>query len=202
METHWARIGRWAVGIGLTILLSINLVAAERIQKVPVAGSVDATRIIIDRKTGDRTLDGQPFTGTALTHFPNGAIARSEQFANGRRDGLLRMWFANGTLAFESRYREGRRAGSTTSWWSNGIKRSETYYADDKPDGIVWHWYRNGAQFKRHSYAAGVPVGLQKAWRKNGKLYSNFEYRNGRTYGLRNANLCMELNDEEIFDAI
>jgi hypothetical protein len=45
---------------------------------------------------------------------------------------------------------------------------------------------------------AGQPVGLQQGWRKNGKLYTNFEYRNGRAYGLRNANLCVELEDENL----
>ncbi|MEO0574541.1 MAG: toxin-antitoxin system YwqK family antitoxin [Pseudomonadota bacterium] len=202
MTGHWISYGRWAIGVGLAALLSINLVAAERFNAASQPTTVDATRIVIERSTGDRTLDGRAYSGTAITHFPNGDLAKSEQFVDGRREGVLRMWFANGNLAFESRYRKGRRMGATVSWWANGAKRSETYYADDKPDGISWHWYSTGAPYKRYSYAAGQPVGLQKAWRKNGKLYSNFEYRNGRAYGLRNANLCVELNDEQIFDEI
>ena len=74
------------------------------------------------------------------------------------------------------------------------------YGADDAPDGAAWQWYRTGEPFKRLRYQLGAPVGLQQGWRRNGKLFSNFEIRNGRAFGLRNANLCMELDDENYVD--
>ena len=160
---------------------------------------VDASNVSIDRATGRRLYEGQPFTGEARAYHGDGSLAKVEQFVEGRRSGYLKVWFPNGQTAFESAYIDGRRQGQTTSWWSNGNKRSETYFVDDQPDGIAWSWYRTGEKYKRYSYAAGVPVGLQQGWRQNGKLFSNFEYRNGRAYGLRNSNLCVELEDEELF---
>lgn len=159
---------------------------------------VGLTDLIIDPNTGERIHAGQPFTGEARAHAPNGQLTRADQFVQGRRHGSLRMWFESGKLAFDSIYRGGKREGLTKSWWSNGNPRSTTTFSHDQPHGVAWSWYPTGEQFKRYNYANGQPAGLQKAWRKNGKLFSNFEYRNGRAYGLRNANMCVGLDDETI----
>ncbi|MEL6868802.1 MAG: toxin-antitoxin system YwqK family antitoxin [Pseudomonadota bacterium] len=158
--------------------------------------TVDASQIHIDKTTGERRYRNEVFTGTAVTRYPSGTLATSESFEDGRRHGAFSMWFENGQIAYASTYQRGRRSGVASSWWDNGNRRSETYYVDDRPHGVAWHWYRTGEKYKRFSFDNGAPTGLQQAWRLNGKLYSNFEYRNGRAYGLRNANLCVELDDE------
>lgn len=44
----------------------------------------------------------------------------------------------------------------------------------------------------------GREEGMQKAWRENGKIYNNYEAKNGRIFGLKRANLCYELENEEV----
>lgn len=157
---------------------------------------VGADAVTIDRATGLRMHQGAPFSGIAVGRHANGRLASQAQFKDGRRHGVLRRWFANGQLSFVSRYENGRRDGETRSWWRNGKPRSKSRYVNDLPDGVAWQWYRTGEKFKRMRYRLGTPTGLQQGWRQNGKLFSNFEIRNGRAYGLRNANLCVELEDE------
>lgn len=184
----------------LLALTAINLVAAGGSAEPPdsTPDFVDSVRVTIDRTTGLRMYEGRVFSGTAVTRYSDGEMARSEPFVDGRRHGAMRMWFANGQIAYVTSHDNGRRSGLAMSWWANGKKRSVTRYVNDLAEGISWHWYRSGEKFKRYSFALCSPKGLQQAWRMNGKLYSNFEYRNGRAYGLRNANLCAELDDETL----
>ena len=181
--------------------LAIHAGLAERNDSPSVERSalfVAAEELSIDARNGLRVLDGWPFTGVAIQEASDGQIISEEPYQRGRRNGTLRRWFDNGQLAFASEYEKGRREGVTISWWRNGMARSFTRYDNDRPDGVALQWYRGGQRFKRLNYEDGRPVGLQQGWRQNGKLFSNFEFRGGRIYGLRNANLCVELSDEEL----
>ncbi len=178
------------------VVVLVSAVIGLAIAAHPV--TVDASLLDIDQRTGLRNVDDVVFTGVAITKHQNGQRLTEEPFVDGRRHGTLRRWFADGQLAFSSVYVDGRREGETQSWWQNGHRRSQSFYVDDQPHGAALSWYRSGEKSKRYNYVAGQPVGLQQGWRKNGKLYTNFEYRNGRAYGLRNANLCVELEDENL----
>ncbi|MFK7889123.1 MAG: toxin-antitoxin system YwqK family antitoxin [Gammaproteobacteria bacterium] len=184
-----------ALGVVLTVLMGGGLISVATSVGPAV---VDVQTLVIERKTGLRTVDGRVFTGVAIRVHGNGERVSEEPFVDGRRHGTLRRWFPDGQPAFSSSYVNGRRDGVTRSWWRSGNLRSETSYSDDRAHGVALSWYRDGHKYKRFNYVAGEPVGLQQGWRKNGKLFSNFEYRNGRAYGLRNANLCVELEDENL----
>ena len=190
---HLLSLLLFALGTGNWLAI---LLLAPHEDSAPV--SVDASRVHIDVDTGLRLYRNTAFPGTAVTRYPSGSLAKSESFVDGRRHGEFSMWFSDGQIAYSARYESGRRSGLATSWWRNGNKRSETFYVDDRADGVAWHWYRTGEKFKRYNFRHGEPTGLQQAWRMNGKLYSNFESRNGRAFGLRNANLCVELDDEAL----
>ncbi|RMG79000.1 MAG: toxin-antitoxin system YwqK family antitoxin, partial [Bacteroidetes bacterium] len=71
-------------------------------------------------------------------------------------------------------------------------------YENGIPHGVQMQWYSNGAKFKRINLVYGKEEGLQQSWRKNGKLYNNYEAKNGRIFGLKRANLCFQLDNENI----
>lgn len=185
---------------GWALLGALCCLTAYAGLKRPTQGPVVVapSEVTISRDTGLRMWRGQPLTGEVQAFHSNGTLARIEPFVDGRRQGNMRTWFADGTLAYSAIHHRGRRNGVTTSWWDSGQMRSQTTYVDDQPHGIALSWYRTGEKLKRLNYAMGQPVGVQQGWRANGKLFSNFEYRGGRAYGLRNANLCVELEDEAI----
>ena len=159
---------------------------------------IDRSELSIDQSLGLRVFQGEPFTGEAIKRDAAGAISSTEQFKDGKRDGVTRKYFPNGQLNYEAYFADGKREGLSRSWWSNGNLRSETLFQNGLEEGVSWSWYQTGEKFKRYNFDNGQPSGLQQAWRKNGKLYSNYEYRNGRTYGLNRADLCVGIEDEQI----
>lgn len=165
------------------------------------AGPVASQHISISPTTGLRMYQNSPFTGDAVTFYPNGQMAKLAHFEQGLRDGFLRQWFENGTLAFDSHYVFGVLEGITRSWWSNGNMRSESVYHQGKVNGASLQWYATGERFKKMNYVDGVEAGLQQAWRRNGKLFSNYQYINGRVFGLKRSNMCVGLENEEVVES-
>ncbi len=160
------------------------------------AGEVDADRLSRDA-TGLVVLDGAPFTGTLLAHEA-GALVERAAYVSGLRHGLTERWHPDGTLGYRATYLRGRRDGTVETWWPDGTLHSTSHYAEGTADGVQRVWYRSGALFKELHLVEGREQGLQRAWRENGALYTNYEARNGRIYGLKRANLCFELDDEQL----
>lgn len=154
--------------------------------------------LYLDQATGVTYYKDQPFNGACLRLYANQAWQEETHYLHGRKQGLHRKWYPDGTLSFESHYQEGRLHGRVRSWWSEGHLRSESLYADGVSHGTQRQWYRSGALFKQLHLNHGKEEGLQQAWRENGTIYTNYEARNGRIFGLKRANLCYELDDEEI----
>jgi hypothetical protein len=162
------------------VLMYVQLFAAP-------SGPVLSQHISISHTTGLRLYQKEPFSGDAVTYYPNGEMAKLAHFEQGLRDGFLKQWFDNGTLAFDSKYR--------------GNMRSESIYLQGKVNGVSLQWYATGELFKKMNYENGLEVGLQQAWRRNGKLYSNYQYINGRVFGLKRANMCVGLEDENVIES-
>ncbi|AFU99256.1 toxin-antitoxin system YwqK family antitoxin [Simiduia agarivorans] len=185
---RWPARGLLAIGALLMAALCYQVITGP---------TVFLEQLTLDSK-GLRLYRDRPFTGTAVSYHDNGALRSAQQFREGRRHGYLREWFEEGQLAFDASFARGERHGLMKSWWRNGNPRSSSFYLHNQLDGESLHWYRTGEKFKRLYYRQGKPEGLQQGWRQNGKLFSNYEYRNGRLYGLNKANLCVELNNEDI----
>ncbi len=144
----------------------------------------------------------QPFTGTSISHYPNGEKAATIEYIKGKKHGKYYKWFTDGTKSFEANYINGKQDGKTETWWKNGNKRSTSNYENGVPNGIQQQWYKSGAKFKKMNLINGREEGLQQSWRENGKLYNNYEARNGRIFGLKRAALCYELDQEVVqFDS-
>lgn len=193
-KRHFSRFGLCAITIFLLLTISSTGVVLK-LASADIVKNVDKSSIS-QNKRGERTYQGQLFTGNMLSYHANGNLALFEQFEKGRRQGAAKRWFKDGRLGFKAHYEKGLRKGIVSTWWFNGNKRSETFFKEGKPEGIAWNWYRDGSKFKKFNYVNGQPEGIQQAWRQNGKLFSNFEYKNGRIFGLRKSNTCIGLEDE------
>lgn len=141
--------------------------------------------------------DGARFTGVAVRQL-DGVLVERIAYRNGKKNGLAERWHPDGTLSERTTYVANRRDGVSETWWPDGTRRSQSHYTDGVADGVQRQWYRSGALFKEIHLADGQEAGLQRAWRENGALYANYEARDGRIYGLKRANLCYELDDEQL----
>lgn len=160
--------------------------------------TVSADSLHLDPAEGLVYFNGKPFTGTSQSFYPNGQMASSIEYRQGKKHGLYRKWYEDGLLSFESEYLDGKQHGTARTWWRNGILRSESNFQNGVPNGVQKQWYSSGALFKKINLVNGKEQGLQQAWRRNGKLYINYEARNGRIFGLKRATLCYQLDDESL----
>ncbi|WP_222845760.1 toxin-antitoxin system YwqK family antitoxin [Flavilitoribacter nigricans] len=196
------RFGRaFMLGI-VSVVLAGQFLAADR---AFIAGTAAVEDIRVPKELLElRPAEGliyfrdQPFTGTSVSRYENGQIATSIAYANGKKQGPYRKWFEDGQLSFECFYRDGKKQGAAKSWWSNGKLRSASNYDRGVAHGLQEEWYSSGAKFKEIQLVYGREEGPQRAWRENGKIYNNYEAKNGRIFGLKRANLCYELDKEEI----
>lgn len=160
--------------------------------------TVDLDELELVRSEGVFRYDDVPFTGHAEHHGPEGVLLERTTFRHGRRHGQRALWYPDGSPRMQSRYVDGRRDGVVRSWWPNGNLRSEGHLVDGVVHGVQRQWYATGTLFKELRYDKGTEAGLQRAWRENGALYTNYEARDGRIYGLKRAQLCFQLDDEEV----
>ncbi len=140
----------------------------------------------------------EPFTGVSATYMGDDKLFSTIDYVDGKKHGSFKKWYPDGTLSYQGNYVLGKKQGYSKSWWKNGVQRSEANFEKGVAHGIQLQWYKSGAKFKRLHLNYGKEEGLQQSWRENGKLYCNYEARNGRIFGLKRANLCYELEDENV----
>ncbi len=140
---------------------------------------------------------GARFTGIAV-RYDGGTLVERVAYRDGKKEGRTERWASDGTLSERATYAANRRHGTAETWWPDGTLRSESHFTDGVADGVQRQWYRSGALFKEVHLVDGQEAGLQRAWRENGVLYANYEARDGRIYGLKRANLCYELDGEQL----
>jgi antitoxin component YwqK of YwqJK toxin-antitoxin module len=159
---------------------------------------VDQDLVSVVSKTGLAMYNGEPFSGYTIEKYPNEQLKSRTAYERGKKHGLSQKWFENGVLSFETTLKNGKIHGSNKTWWKNGHIRSESHFEEGIPHGVQRQWYQSGALFKELHLAHGVEHGMQKSWRENGKIYNNYEAKDGRIFGLKRANLCYELEDENV----
>ncbi len=148
-----------------------------------------------------RTIqDSSEVSGRITFYFNEHAMAKEIPVFNGKKEGVQRTYFPNGQLKFEESYSNNKLHGKVRRW---GIEEghqllAELNYEDGKLHGKQRKWYPSGELHKLLNLVAGKEDGMQKAFRKNGALYANYEAKNGRVFGLKRANLCYELENEQV----
>ena len=189
-------------GMGFLMLMwlgaEVPKPALPRVSEIILETWVEREALTFLPASGEAYFQGIPFTGVAYRCYANEQLAESMKFVEGKRQGPTTRWYPSGQINHQATYQKNQLEGQACSWWETGQIRSEAHYRSGQLHGTLKQWYRSGAPFKELQYSHGQESGLQKAWRENGKLYANYEVRNGRTYGLRRANLCYQLNDEQV----
>ena len=160
--------------------------------------SVDKNELDLNQLEGRWYYKNEPFNGLATAYHSNGQIAESVGFIDGKREGVAHYWFDNSQIKKQCYYVSNKLHGTVKCWWSNGVQNLESHYVHGVRHGIQSRWYNNGQLARKTTIVNGMEEGLQQAWLQNGKIYVNYEARNGRVFGLKKANLCYELEDENL----
>ncbi|WP_235904666.1 toxin-antitoxin system YwqK family antitoxin [Patiriisocius marinus] len=189
--------------VSCCMLISCNNIATTKeegsstseILNTETLAEISISQLTLHPNEGLLYQNEKPFTGIAVSKYPNGIPSEKVTYLNGIKNGLQTKWFADGIKSFETTYTNGKRNGTSTTWWKNGKLRSQGSYTNGIAQGTHEQWYISGAPFKKLSLVNGKEEGLQQSWRENGKIYNNYEAKNGRIFGLKRANLCFQLED-------
>jgi hypothetical protein len=96
--------------ITLLLVLLIGSAAAERSVELSVLQLVEGRWIVAG--------EPEPFTGTALDSYADGAVKAEIQYRNGLRHGKDIGWYPNGELKHVVRYKKGEPQSRGSSWHS------------------------------------------------------------------------------------
>lgn len=159
---------------------------------------IEKDSLFLNGNEGNWYYKDQLFNGYAVKYHKNGELWQKVGFFKGKKMGVAKIWFQNGVLKVESHYHKNKLVGSYKAWWENGVLASESFYENGKLQGTEKKWYTTGTLAKLRNLVDGNEQGLQQAWLQNGTLYVNYEAKNGRIFGMRRANLCYQLEDEQV----
>lgn len=161
---------------------------------------IDKSELHYDRNISVWTLNGEQFSGYAVSYYPNSNLQQKIGILEGKKQNETKDWYPNGKLKFSANYHQGKLHGEKKSWSADSTHQLLAHYNYylGKAHGVQKKWYLTGETFKILHLNMGKEEGIQQAYRKNGELYVNYEARNGRIFGLKRASLCFELENEKI----
>ena len=161
---------------------------------------IEKTRLEYHHQSSRWTYDAIPYSGYAVTYFPDGSLQERFGVLDGKRQGEYLHWFADGQLRNVANYHEGKLHGAKKVWIQDSayVLISHLNYKAGKPHGKQTKWYPSGELFKVLHLNEGREEGIQQAFRKNGDRYANYEAREGRIFGLKKSKLCYSLEEEQL----
>lgn len=162
--------------------------------------TVDISLLDYHRNTSVWKLNGELYSGYAISKFENDTLKQKFGILNGKKQNKDLNWFPSGKLKSEANYHKGKLHGEKKIWIeypSYSLIAQYNYYFG-KGHGKQVKWYSTGEIFQILNLDKGREEGMQQAFRKNGALYANYEAKNGRIFGLKKAALCFGLEKQKI----
>ncbi len=173
--------------------------SADLVLKVPDT-LIEKSALEYNHKTSIWTLSGIPYSGFAVSYYPDNTLKEKFGILNGKKQDNFIQWYPDGHFKNVAAYDKGKLHGEKKIWSQDSahVLIAHYKYHTGKPHGEQIKWYPTGELFKKMNLNRGKEEGLQQAFRKNGALYANYEAWEGRTFGLKKAKLCYSLEDENI----
>jgi antitoxin component YwqK of YwqJK toxin-antitoxin module len=161
---------------------------------------VAKSTLTYDNKVSLWLLNELPFSGYAVSYYPNNSLKEKIGIVNGKKQNEAIQWYLDGHYKSITTYHKGKMHGGKKVWSQDSAHILLAHYTfqNGRAHGEQKKWYPTGELFKILHLNMGKEEGLQQAYRKNGALYANYEAREGRVFGLKKAGLCYGLEDEQI----
>jgi hypothetical protein len=121
-----------------------------------------------DNDIGGLTLDGELFTGIAVSYYPGGQIESRKPCLNSLPHGLCRWWHSNGQLQHEWLSYRGTGHGWETYWYPNGRIAKRRYSEFGQP----LDWVEYDEEGRETSKGSNRDDSLIRQWiERNRKLF-------------------------------
>lgn len=105
--------------------------------------------------------------GLLVNYYPNGLVAFTQEYRNGKEEGGASLYDNNGVLRVRDWYEQGKDTGHTQFFDADGKKNMESLNGSEER-----YWYANG------QFAVVVPKGSEEptqAWREDGAAVTDME---------------------------
>lgn len=121
-------------------------------------------------------------TCTGTLRFPNGALHHVARYRDNVRDSIQETWYPNGQIARRQEYLHGKLNGTVITHDYEGRLSGEYRYLMGQADG-TWKWYENGRLTSEAPYENGLLQGKSTDYYENGKLRNVVEYNQDKQNG-------------------
>ncbi len=161
---------------------------------------VDKSTLFYDKKSSIWTLNGELFSGYAVSYYQDSMLKQKMGILAGKKQNQSIDWYPDGHYSLIANYHLGKLDGEKKIWSPDSphILIAHLNFNKGKAHGEQKKWYPTGELFQKLNMNMGREEGNQQAFRKNGALFANYEAKAGRIFGLKRATLCFSLEEEDI----
>jgi antitoxin component YwqK of YwqJK toxin-antitoxin module len=125
------------------------------------------------------TDSNEAFTGTLVSHYPDGTLRARSAVEDGRLHGVSEGWYPDGSLETREHFREGVSNGLRERWHPNGQLASRAEIHDGRLHGVFRRWHENGQISQVVHMHDGVAHGLSLGYFPSGYLQAQVELDGG-----------------------
>lgn len=111
-------------------------------------------------------------------HFDSPQIMTLEFYANGKLNGVRKVYYKSGQIAEETTYKNGVKEGFYKSYAENSVVIEESNYKNDQLDGLAVYKDATNKITGQGSFKNGKKVGIWKVLEKGKVKEVNMNYEN------------------------
>lgn len=111
----------------------------------------------------------EPFTGTMVERYPDGALLSRSGVVAGRLHGLSEGWYPDGQLQVREHFVRGVSHGERVKWHSNGATQSVATIVEGQLHGRFLRWHENGVLAEEVTLSQGQPDGWAQSYYPDGR---------------------------------
>jgi hypothetical protein len=109
-------------------------------------------------------------------YHPNGKVATTGSYVNGKKSGLWASYYTNGMKKDSAVFENGHVVGTRLGWYQNG-RLADSAILNQDGSGAEKRWFENGNLSEEGSYSAGHKRnGQWKFYHENGNISSIERY--------------------------
>lgn len=102
-------------------------------------------------------------------HYASKSLMTSENYKNGKLEGLRTVYFLNGKIAEQINYVNNQKQGAYKKYTQGGIVLEESFFKENEYDGVAIFRDVNGTIVAKGNFSKGAKIGIWEVL-ENGKL--------------------------------
>lgn len=106
--------------------------------------------------------------GRSTMYYNTGKVFGEQSFADGNKTGVQKYYYPGGKLNFTIEYNNGTRDGKCITFYEDSTLKETKFYKADSIDGSYKYYYPNGRLWTERIYNNGALLNVTQLYDKNG----------------------------------